>query len=88
MPMIIVNLLVVYSWGGGALPSNGLLGMCCWMGSHFQDATNYKGFAFSDIFNRVSRLGFHILGDFESRKIICPEMTKMGSITGNQIDQK
>ena len=39
--------------GGGALPSNGLLGMCRWMGSHFHDSTDYDGVAFSSIFNRV-----------------------------------
>ena len=43
--------------GGGALPSNGLLGMCRWMGSHFHDSTDNKGVAFSSIFNRVTRMG-------------------------------
>ena len=32
--------------GGGALPSNRLMGMCCWMGSHFHDWIN-NGVAFS-----------------------------------------
>ena len=33
--------------GGGALPSNGLMGMCRWMGSHFQDWIDYNRVAFS-----------------------------------------
>ena len=33
---------------GGALPSNGLMGMCRWMGSrHFHDWIDYDGVAFS-----------------------------------------
>ena len=36
--------------GGGALPINGLMGMCRWMGSHFHDWTDYNGVAFSSIF--------------------------------------
>ena len=43
--------------GGEILPSNGLLGMCRWMGSHFLDWTDYNGVTFSDIFNRVTRMG-------------------------------
>ena len=31
---------------GGVLPSNGLMGMCCWMGSHFYDWIDYNGVAF------------------------------------------
>ena len=45
--------------GGGALPSNGLLGICRWMGSHFHDSTDHKGVAFSSILNRVTRMGSH-----------------------------
>ena len=36
-----------YSRGGGALPSNRLMGMCRWMGSHFHDWIDYNGVAFS-----------------------------------------
>ena len=33
--------------GGGGLPSNRPMGMCCWMGSHFQGWIDYNGVAFS-----------------------------------------
>ena len=33
--------------GGGELPSNRLMGMCRWMGSHFHDWVDYNGVAFS-----------------------------------------
>ena len=33
--------------GGGVLPSNRLMGMCRWMGSHFHDWIDYNGVAFS-----------------------------------------
>ena len=33
--------------GGGALPSNRLMGMCHWMGSHFHDWIDYNRVAFS-----------------------------------------
>ena len=33
--------------GGGALPSNRLMGMCRWMGSHFHDCIDYNGVAIS-----------------------------------------
>ena len=33
--------------GGGALPSNRLMGMCRWMGSHFHVWIDYNGVAFS-----------------------------------------
>ena len=32
---------------GGALPYKSLMGMCCWMGSHFHDWIDYNGVAFS-----------------------------------------
>ena len=35
------------SSGGGALPSDRLMGMCRWMGSHFHDWLDYNGVAFS-----------------------------------------
>ena len=36
-------------WGGGRgeLPSNRLMGRCCWIGSHFHDWIDYNGVAFS-----------------------------------------
>ena len=75
--------------GGGALPNNGLLGMCRWMGSHFHDSTDYNGVTFSSIINRVTRIGSHFFWDRDdSKKIICPKVTKMGSIIGHKIDQK
>ena len=37
----------VLSRGGGALPSNRLMGMCRWMGSHFHDWIEYNGVIFS-----------------------------------------
>ena len=33
--------------GRWALPSNRLMGMCRWMGSHFHDWIDYNGVAFS-----------------------------------------
>ena len=33
--------------GGGTLPSNRLMGMCRWMGSHFHDWIDYNGVTFS-----------------------------------------
>ena len=58
----------VKSRGDGELPSNGLLGMCRWMGSHFHDSTDYNGVAFSSIFNRVTRMGSHFFGTLRVRK--------------------
>ena len=58
----------IFTRGGGALPSNGLLGMCRWMGSHFHDSTDYNGVAFSSIFNRVTRMGSHFFGTLRIRK--------------------
>ena len=67
--------------GAGVLPHNWLLRMCRWMGLHFYDWTDYKGVAFSGIFNRVNRMGSHFFATF-------PKVTKMGSINGHKIDQK
>ena len=33
--------------GGGLLPSNRLMGMCRWMGSHFHEWIDYNGVAIS-----------------------------------------
>ena len=41
------HLLFEQNTGGGALPYNRLMGMCCWMGSHFHDWIDYNGVAFS-----------------------------------------
>ena len=53
---------------GGALPINGLMGMCRWMGSHFHDWTDYNGVAFSSTFYRVTRMGSHFSGILRVRK--------------------
>ena len=37
----------VRKYSGGALPSNSLIGMCSWMGSHFHDWIEYNEVAFS-----------------------------------------
>ena len=50
------------TWAGGVLPSNRLMGMCRWMGSHFHDWIDYNGVAFSIEANRVTRMGSHICG--------------------------
>ena len=55
--------------GRGALPINGLMGMCRWMGSHFHNRTDYNGVAFSSIFYRVTRMGSHFCGILSVRKI-------------------
>ena len=40
--------LISYSGGGGGvLPYKRLMGMFCWMGSHFYGWIDYRGFAFS-----------------------------------------
>ena len=42
------NLFHLEGEGGGmVLPSNRLMGMCSWMGSHFHDWVDYNGVAFS-----------------------------------------
>ena len=33
--------------GGGVLPRKKLMGMCCWMGSNFQDWIDFNGVAIS-----------------------------------------
>lgn len=41
----------IRGWGGGGLgvllPYKRLMGMCCWMGSHFHDRIDYHGVALS-----------------------------------------
>jgi len=48
--------------GEGVLPSDRLIGMCRWMGSHFHDWLDYNGIAFLIGANRVTRMGLHICG--------------------------
>ena len=80
--------LFVPGGGGGALLSNGLLGMCRWMGSHFHDSTDYiMGSPFQAFSIELLEWG-RTFRDFESKKIICPKVTKMGFIIGHKIDQK
>ena len=55
--------------GGREFPSNGLLGMCRWTGSHFDDSTDYNGVVFSSSFNRVTRMGSHFFGTLRVRKL-------------------
>ena len=51
---------IIPGGGGGVLPSNRLMGMCHWMGSHFLDWIDYNGVAFLIGANRVTRMGSHI----------------------------
>ena len=44
---VLVACLEFPGGGGRALPSNRLMGMCRWMGSHFHDWIDYNGVAFS-----------------------------------------
>ena len=53
---------------GGALPINGLMGMCRLIGSHFHDWTDYNGVAFSSTYSRVTRMGSHFSGILRARK--------------------
>ena len=43
----IFNNFGVIPGGGGVLPYKTVIGMCRWMGSHFQDWSDYNGVAFS-----------------------------------------
>ena len=56
----IVTAIKVYlqPGGGGAIPSNRLMEMCRWMGSHFHDWIDYNGVAFSI----ELLMGSHIFG--------------------------
>ena len=63
--VIVVLFIMLYKMvltPGGVLPSNRLMGMCRWMGSHFHDWIDYNGVAFSLGANRVTRMGSHICG--------------------------
>ena len=48
-------LLELTARGGGLLPYKRVMGMCCWMGSHFYDWIDYNGVTFL-----VELLGSHI----------------------------
>ena len=82
------TLVVVTPGGGwGALPSNRLLGMYRWMGPHFHDSTDYNAVIFSSVFNRLELVnGVALFRDFESMKIVNPNVTKKGSIISHKID--
>ena len=58
----------------GGLPINGLMGMCRWMGSHFDDCIDYNifnGVAFSTEFaTEPTRMGFANCRDFWGKKIL------------------
>ena len=44
---MVIDAVTQSFWEGGILPSNRLMGMCRWMGSHLHDWIDYKGVAFS-----------------------------------------
>ena len=44
----VINKLSMENWGlGRLLPSNSVMGMCCWKGAHFHNWIDYNGVAFS-----------------------------------------
>ena len=52
--------------GEGVLPYKRLMGMCCWMGSHFHDWIDFNGVAYS-----IELLEWaHIFSDFWGRKVL------------------
>ena len=53
--------------GGGVLPINGLMGMCCWMAFHFHDRIDYNDYIFC-IFFFLLELGCKFLGSWGVRK--------------------
>ena len=58
-----------------ALPSNRLMGMCRWMGSHFQDWIDYNGVAFS---TELLEWGRIFSGQFWGRDILASTCSKLG----------
>ena len=44
---------------GVVLPSYRLLEMCFLIGLYFHDSTDYNGVTFSDVVNRVTKMGSH-----------------------------
>ena len=59
---------------GVLLPYTRLMGMCCWMGSHFHNWIDYNGVAFSIV--RVTRMGSHIFGFFGVRQFFIFTVSK------------
>jgi len=57
---VFISLALLTPVPGWVLPTNRLMGMCRWMGSHFHDWIDYNGVAFSIGANRVTRMGSHI----------------------------
>ena len=53
---------MVYSSPPGVLPYKRQTGMCCWMGSHFQDLIDYNGVAFSMALPEWGRTFSDVLG--------------------------
>ena len=51
----------------GGLPSNRLMGICCWMGLHFQGWIDHNGVAFS--LEWRTRMGLHIFGIWGIKKL-------------------
>ena len=60
----------------GEPPSNGLLGMCRWIGWHFNDWTDYNVVTFSAIFNRVTWMGSHFFGTLRVSKSFAKKWLK------------
>ena len=50
-----------------SFPSNGLLGMCRWMGLHFHNWADYNGVAFSGVYSRLTRMGLQFFGTLRLR---------------------
>lgn len=61
---------------GGVVPSNRLMGMCRWMGSHFNDWIYYNVVALSI----VTRVGSLIFGIFGGNKILVSRDSKIGKL--------
>ena len=59
--------------GEGVPPYKRLVGMFCWMGSHFRDWIDYNR---GHIFNRVTRMGSHIFGFFGVRQFFIFTVSK------------
>ena len=45
------------------------LTICRWIASHFHDCIDFYGVAFSAIFNRVTKMGLHIFGILDVKKL-------------------
>ena len=60
--------------GGGAVPPHKrLMGICCWMGSHFHRWIDYNGVTY---FNRVTRMGLYIFLVFRVRQFFTFTVSK------------